>query len=654
MTDETKPEKKYGKITIGNASVQSSQPFTLNDYVENMSKSIPSEDRQARTSEAAPQNKSKALFNSQSALLGASQGWIEKSRTRLTDDQLRDIAIMDPYVSAIRKTRVAQVSPLAGRAVSRFDKGIRIVEKKPKIRKDFESDEAYEQSKEIAEKEKDALLKFLLNCGTTDNDKLQGLYDGVDRTFMHCSLKSYFQAQVDNLLTFGRYGRQSLRDDEGVLVAFRPVPIETVRIADPEQRAWISYFDNQERVLFAKDLADYNAIPEGSRPIAYYQVIDGQPRRFFTDDDLKVFHYQQQAFINLLGYCMSPIEEAITVIFLHHHSLQQLRNMLVKGLLTKGMIALKSTNPEIEVPDEVVTQFKQELTNFSTGTQNNTAVPIIAGPIEVQWVPLTPSLKDSAWLETEQLIIRSIHSSFQISASETGMGAMGDPSAGLNSSQKDNELISGEERGLKMIVETLTEDLNSALAEYMPQAAAKYDVQIVGVGSETQEGMLQRAQAESNLTATLNDLLSMSEKNSTLKYGGDVILNPQWHQLVVPKMHYGKFLEHFLGEEGASENPLYDFIIDESLDRRVDARRTKSLEAQAAGNQAQIAQAQQSVQQSQQPPQPEQDPSQTPQEQPEEDQVQKSLREEYRENLHKSFVSEWVRAHEEDPIEELG
>jgi len=652
----TEDKKKFGKITVGNASIQGEQSFTLNNYVEGMSKSIPSEDRQARTSEAAPQNKSKALFNSDNALLGNSRGWIDKATNRLTDDQLRDIAVMDPYVSAIRKTRVAQVSPLASRAVSRFDKGIRIIEKKPKLREDFESDEAYEQSKDIAEKEKDALLKFLLYCGTTDNDMLEGLYDGVDKTFMHCSLKAYFQAQVDNLLTFGRYGRQSLRDEDGALIAFRPVPIETIRIADPEQRAWLSFFDNQERIFFAKDVQDYNSLPEGSRPIAYYQVIDAQPRRFFTDDDLKVFHYQQQAFINLMGYPASPIEEAITVIFLHHHSLQQLRNMLVKGLLTKGMIALRSTNPEIEVPAEVVTQFKQELTNFSTGTQNNTAVPIIAGPIEVQWVPLAPSLKDSNWQEVEQLIIRSIHSSFQISASETGMGALGDPAAGLNSGNKDVELISGEERGLKMLVEILTEDLNSALAEYMPQAASKYDVQIVGVGSETQEGMLQRAQAEMSLTATLNDLMSMSEKNVTVSYGGDVILNPQWHQLIVSKMHFGKYLEHFMGEENAAENPLYDFFIDESIDRRVDARRTKSLEAQAAGNQAQIAQAQQAIQQSQQPPQPEEPQGEAPQEKqaPAENEIQKSLREEYRENLHKSFVSEWVRAHEEDPLQELG
>jgi len=654
MSDE---KKKYGKVTIGSASVQGSEPFTLNNYVEGMSKSMPSEDRQGKTSEAAPQNKSKTLFNSPYTLLGASQGWIDKARDRLTDDQLRDIAVIDPYVSAIRKTRVAQVSPLAGRAVSRFDKGIRIVEKKPSVRKDFENDEEYEQAKETAEKEKDSLVSFLLNCGTTDKRALEDLYDGVDKTFMHCSLKSYFQAQVDNLLTFGRYGRQSLRDEEGALIAFRPVPVETIRVADPEQKAWLSYFDNQERVYFSKEVEDYNSLPEDARPIAYYQVLDGQPRRFFTDEDLKIFQYQQQAYVNLLGYAKSPIEEAITVIFLHHSSLQQLRNMLVKGLLTKGMIALKSMNPEIEVPDEVVTQFKQELTNFSSGTSNNTAVPIIAGPIEVQWVPLAPSLKDSAWQEIEMLIIRCIHSAFQISPAETGQGALGDPGGGINSSEKDNDLIAGEERGLKLIVDILQEDLNSIIFEMMPAAASKYEVQIYGVGNESQEGMLQRAQAEMNLTATYNSLLSMSEKNETLSYGGDVPLNPQWHQLIKPTMRVGKFLEIFMGEEGAGNNPLYDFFFDEGLNQRIDAMKAKSLSAQTASNAAQIAQAEQSVQQSQQPPQPEQ-PENPPQGAQEasgkEEEVQKSLRDEYRENLHKSFVSEWVRAHEEDPLEELG
>jgi hypothetical protein len=225
------------------------------------------------------------------------------------------------------------------------------------------------------------------------------------------------------------------------------------------------------------------------------------------------------------------------------------------------------------------------------------------------------------WMQVEQTVIRALCSAFQISPTEAGFGQLGD-TAGMGQGSRDYELVQGEERGLRLLVDILMEDVNDAVYQNFPEAKKRYRVAAFGIGNETREGVIQRQSQELQTTATLNSLFSDSDKNRQFEFGGDVPLAPLFHQNVARYMTYGKFMEAYFGMEGASKRPELDFIIDPSLNQayqqlkmgmqQMQAQQQAlglegqkmQLEAQQAQMQ-QAAQGEQQAQQSQPQPQPE-------------------------------------------------
>lgn len=514
---------------------------------------------------------------------------LKKDKRRLTDAECKDLSLVDPYISSIINTRVSQVTPLADRAGSKFDKGIRVVDIQRLDKDSFENEQEYEDALKIREAEKEAILSWILNCGTADKDVLDEIYKGADPTFKYSGLKDYFQAQTRNLLTFGRMGRQNFRATDGTIVGFRPVPVETIEPVRPGEDVHLTGVNDQTTFQSVEDVKKYNKINEFDKPIAFVQVIDGFQANFFTDRDLVINNYQVQSFVDLNGYPLSPIEFALFLVYMNQHCLSYLRNQFVKGVLTKSMLVLTSTDPSVNISDEDLVTFKAEMQNYASRTDNSSAIPVLAGPIKVDNVRLNDSMKDMEWPTLSNMIIRALCSAYQISPLEAGFGQLGD-SAGLGDVSKDNELIQGEERGLRLISDILLSDISDAVFDNFPQAKERYKIELVGIGNESREGVLQRQLQEQQTTATMNDMLSESDKNRLLSYGGDVPLNSLFHNNVVRYMKMGVFMEHYLGEKGASEKPEYDFIIDPSLNQAYQAEKWKMTAMNAKQTELALAQ----------------------------------------------------------------
>jgi hypothetical protein len=257
------------------------------------------------------------------------------------------------------------------------------------------------------------------------------------------------------------------------------------------------------------------------------------------------------------------------------------------------------------------------------------------------------------WMQVEQTVIRALCSAFQISPIEAGFGQLGD-NAGMGQGSRDYELVQGEERGLRLLVDIMIEDINDAVYQNFPEARKRYKVSAFGIGNETREGVIQRQTQELQTTATLNSLFSDSDKNRQFEFGGDVPLSPLFHQNVARYMTYGKFMESYFGMEGASKRPELDFIIDPSLNQSYQQLKMGMQQMQAQqqalglqGQQMQLEMQQAQMQQAQQPQQGQGQPQQQPEEQQKSEDVElEKAWEESMKTNHESLLKSWLRIHD--------
>jgi hypothetical protein len=338
-------------------------------------------------------------------------------------------------------------------------------------------------------------------------------------------------------------------------------------------------------------------------------------------------------------------------------------------MASKGMIVLESTNPNVQISDADLEDFKQQFHNFVTRTDNSAVTPVIGGPVKANFIPLSTSPRDMEFLQVEEHVIRALCSAFQISPQEMGYGQLGLPQGGLNQANRQEDIIKGEERGLRMLLDVIFEGVNNILYENFPEARDLYEISYVGIGEDTRMAVVSRQQAELNTTATMSSLYSDSDKKETIPYGGNVPLAPLFHANVVKYMKYGIFMEKFFGEKDASKKPEYDFIIDPSMNttyqqlkimpvQMQQEQQQLGLKQQEQQMQMQDQQMQMQMQQAEQGQQPSGQPGEQPeqgQEQPQQPMQQSagdrvSLRDRFvnAQPLQKSvqsYFSEWTKLH---------
>jgi len=594
------------------------------------------------------------------------KGW-----RRLSDFEQRELSQRDPYISAIIANRCAQGAVIGYPSDSKFDKGCRILDLEPPDRDKYENTEEYHRDVQIHEAEQKAILKWITNCGSSDEPTLNAMFAGADLTFKHCTLREFLEAQIRNLLTFGRAGTQILRNEDGIPVAFRPVPIETIFNQLTDSNMWIANGD-QTMPQSQEDAQEWNEIDIEERPAAYVQKVDGVNINAFSEDDLHVWHWQKQALFDLNGYPLSPIEQAIYMVWVHQQTLTYLSNQFVKGLANKGMITMEATQPGVEISEADMENFRQQFHNFATRNDNSSTVPVVGGPIKVNYIPLSSTPRDMEFLQIEEHVIRALCSAFQISPQEMGYGHLSQPQGLGGQSNKQEDIIKGEERGLRMLLDIVFDGVNKILYLNFPDAEGKYRVSYVGVGEDTRDAVIQRQQMELNTTATMTSLFADSEKHDAVPFGGDMLLSNQFNANVVRFMLYSEVRHHFFKDKEAMKNPAYDFICDPGFNQSYQGLKVSPIEMQQAqaqmgaegqkmeleANEMQMQQGQQGQQgaegqdPSQQEATPEDAAAAEEQEQGGKEPVEKSLslRDKWlqAQKLQKStnsYMSAWVRAH---------
>lgn len=585
----------------------------------------------------------------------------EKTWDRISDQELKKLAQIDPYISAIISKRASQCAVIGRVSESKFDKGTRIKDLNPPQKEKYKSDEEYKKAVAIREEQMQSILNWVMTCGYNDTSLLNTVFEGSDQLYKRCTFAEFVVAQARNLLTFGRCGTHVMRNSEGLPAIFRPAPIETIypikNIKDP-----IPVMASDEtRPQSVKDAKDWNKLDPKERPYAYVQRIDGFDANFFTEEDMKIGFFQKQAYFDLNGYPLSPIELAIYMVFIHQQALGYLKNQFVKGITTKSLLTIEASDPSVHISDEDLDQLRREFHNYVLRTDNSAVTPVLAGPFKVNVVPLSPSSKDMEFLQLEDHIIRALCSSMQITPQEMGYGYLGEGNGGLGNNNKQEEIVRGEETGLRMILDTIYDQVNEILDEAFKGFKENFRITYIGVGEDTRETVMARGLQELQTTATMNSLLADSDKTDIAPFGGDVPLSTVFHQNVVRYMKYGDFMEHYFKVEGASKKPEFDFLIDPNLNQAYQQLRVNPIEMQQAQSKMQMEQiqSQMQMQEAQMQQGMAQGQEQQAQQQDQAEPQQESLRDKFQgmqksddmpeEELQKSmeyYFESWIKAHE--------
>ena len=545
-----------------------------------------------------PYEKEKTVFVSRQSGSSTVHSVDERGARRLSDNEQRDISILDPYISAIISTRVAQTIPLGRLSESRFDKGCRIIDKNPPKKEDFEDKKQFKAAQNVRKKQAEMLMEWVLNCGTTDKEIVDYVFKDSNRDFKVCRLHQFIAAQTRNLLTFGRCGTHVMRDRAGNPIMFRPVPIEEFFRVKQSLDISISYNEDvQEQSI--EDAKAYNLMDKDERPTVWVQRKIQNIVAVYDETELKVWNYQDQALAELNGYPLSPIEQAVFMIYIHQQTLQYMRNAFTKGMAAKGMLVLSSTNETSSLSQEDVDQFRNEFHNFVTRNDNSATVPVIGGSITAQWVQLSATPNDMQFLELEEHVIRAICSAFQIAPQELLQSSIGQTAqGGISDGGKETELIASQERGLRVLLDVIFDGLNEILSDNFPSLSKNFELVHTGIGSDTKDAITQQSIAELQTTATMGSLWGMSEKPDSFAFGSDVPLAAAFWAGPGRMMKLSEIRYYFFGEEDALKKPEFDFFIDPTINQSYLQAKTMPPDLQKQSNVMQIqAQADQIQQQ---------------------------------------------------------
>jgi len=569
--------------------------------------------------------KSKAVFSLDTKQSGVDS--LYEKHGRLQDKDLKDIANYDAIIGLIVNTRANQMMTFGRKSNGKYERGFILQEKIPVQENIFLSSEEKEQETRRRLALASKITEYVSTCGTDNHLIKQQVFKGSDSYFKDCSLSDFLAAQTLNLLIFGRAATQIIRNKDGVPIMFRPLPVETIKpVIDQEDITVDTSKDATEQSV--RDSKEYSRIEKGRRPTVFVQRMDGKNVAFFTDKELKMTYLRKQAFENLDGYPLAPIEQAYYTVSLHFYAQQYQQNIFTKGLASKGMINLKTEDGGVISPEQVE-MFRKLFTNYVARNDNSATIPVISGPIEAKFVPLNATAKDLEFLQLYNKVISILCGCFQIAPQEIGFGNLESGTASLgDSGGKQDQIVQGEERGLRQLADALFALLDEIVYETFEEAKSIFKFSAIGLGQNSKEADLALYREELQTSGTFGKIWADSERIESFPFGGNVPTSPLFHSSVAPYMKMSEMRHYFFGDKDALQRPEYDFFLDISKNEMYQSLKNKNVQMSAEQQAIQLEQMEMQLdmqkQQMSQPPAQEQE-QQAPEEDNESSQAQEDL-----------------------------
>ena len=481
---------------------------------------------------------------------------IYKNKTELIPDHLiKRIIAQDDLVAAILNARSHFMSAFGRPRLSRFDVGFNI-EVRPEFKDNISADKRQDIQSRI-----DRAKRLLFSCGHT-----KGLEE-CDKM----NLSTFLKMTTRDGLAYGRFSTEIIwkREENGkkTFHRFRPTDsgtiYRTVRKGHGVDQEADSLRRQSLKALEQLSGIKINADNFKKDKYSWIQVINGQPKQAFTDDEMIVHSLYPVTNVEYNGYPLTPLDTVINSVTTHINITNYHKLYFQNGRATKGMLVFQSDDIDEETIHQIKMQFNASINNVN----NSFRMPVFAVGQEdkVTWQPLTNAAKKDGEFEyLSDQNSRVILSAFQMSPDELpGYGHLsrGTNSQALSESSNEYKMEASRSVGARPLILSFQDFLNDRILPLIdPELSALCTIVLSGLDAKTPEQEAIRIQEDSPLHMTMNDVLSLVEKNKVpAQLAGDIPFNERWAVAADKYCYVGDIMEYFMDMPGASLNPLNRF-----------------------------------------------------------------------------------------------
>lgn len=481
-----------------------------------------------------------------------------KARTRLLPPELiKTVRITDHLIAAILRTR-GNIMKLYGHLKKdRFDVGVEL-----KIKPEFLKVLRPDQYEKIVKRMK-RLETILLNCGHTE-----GLEHHDQMT-----LADFMSTQTINGLSFGShateiiYDRSHEPDENGNFPfhRFRPRDMATIyRAVRRGEQVGSNLRELALKTLEAMDGKSFNIDIKKLREddYAWLQVIEGQPRQAFTDNEMIIYNLFPSTDVEHNGYPVSPLDTCVNCVTTHISIEAYWKTYFSNGKSAKGMLVIKSDEVDQQMLDAIKMQFNASINSVSNAFR--TPIFGLSKGDEVEWTSTADKLENGEFNFTYDQVARNILSAFGVSPDEIpGYGHLskGTNSQTLSESNNEFKMTAARDSGLRPLILGWQTFFNQRLIPIIdPELAQLVDLKLSGLDSESKEQEAARLQQDSALFYDYDTLLREVDLEGVGQaMGGKMPFNERYRQVLDFYSNVGEIKNKFFGDPGAIFDPLLRF-----------------------------------------------------------------------------------------------
>lgn len=476
--------------------------------------------------------------------------WKPKRRG-LPDVFLKRIMIQDDLVAAIVRARETQISSFGRPRPDRFSTGF-VIEPEAGVLDSLTAPQREELGRRIAQ-----AVKRFATCGETDGVKKKD----------QMSFSQYLMLSARNAVGLGRLATElisvpNVAEGGKRFHHFRPTDVGTIFQAPPAKEAEDSVRKEARKLL---ERLKQKKLPEAEIPLKEYdwvQVIENQPRQFFTEDELVVHNFYPVLDIESDGYPVTPIDTVIRAVTTHIDITKHNQIYFQTGRATRGMLVFRSD----DVDENTLARIKQQFQASINSVNNAWRMPVFAvsSNDEISWEPIDNSSRDAEFQYLTDMNARVILSAFQMSPDELpgwSYLSRGTNNQALSESNNEYRLEAARDLGIRPLLQQFEDFINAVLFPLIDPPLSKLcRLKLKGLDADTEEKESVRLQQDTPVHGTYDWIMEKVEKKPLgRQLGGEFPLNPQYQAVIEKYLTFGEIKEKFFDVEGASKDPKLVF-----------------------------------------------------------------------------------------------
>lgn len=470
----------------------------------------------------------------------------------LPDTLLKRISIQDDLVASIVQVRGNQVSAHGRPQHDRHATGYAI-EPNPGVVEKMDPGK-----KEILDARIARAVALVATCG----------HDKGWSEEEKCTFATWLKMSARDAIVVGRiateiiYAKDAQGNNTNEFYSFRAIDAGTIYRATHQKDA-IEQVRLQARRLLER-INDKKLVPEKllNDEYPWVQVIDGNPKQGFTAKECVVHNFYPVSDVDLNGYPVTPIDTMLSAVTTHINITTHNKMYFQTGRATRGMLVIKSDDVDEKTIGNIKQQFNASINNVS----NSWRMPVfgIGANDEITWSPIDSGGRDMEFQYLMDQNARVIFSAFQMSPEEvSGWSYLsrGTNNQALSESNNEYKLQAARDVGIRPLLLQFEDFLNAVIMPLIdPELATLCRLKLVGLDSDTPEKESVRLQQDAPLHMTMDQILERVEKKPIgRQFGGQFLLNPQFHEILDQHFTVGEIEEHFMDRKGASQDPSLQY-----------------------------------------------------------------------------------------------